>query len=84
MSTRQPDKVIRIGFVSASIFSNDVDHEGGTRKFHSVVIQKRYLEEGKPKYTSSFSLSELPLALRVLTLAQTWVEEREVDVDLSN
>ncbi len=84
MSTRQPDKVIRIGFVSASIFGNEIEHEGGSRKFHSVVIQKRYSEGEKVKYTSSFSLSELPLAIRVLTLAQTWVEEREADVDLSN
>lgn len=82
MSNRQPNKVIRIGFVSASIFSNDVDHEGGTRKFHSVVIQKRYTEGEQVKYTSSFSLSELPLAIRVLTLAQVWVEKQEAYVDL--
>lgn len=84
MAKNRPDKVIRLGYVSASIFSNEVENDGGTRTLHSVVIQKRYLEDGKPKYTSSFTLSELPLAVRALQLAQQWVEQQEAYLDLTD
>ena len=70
MAKNKPDKVIRIGYVSASIFRNEIKNDGETRTLHSVVIQKRYVENGQAKYASSFSLSELPLAARVLILAQ--------------
>ena len=82
MSSRKPDKVIRIGYVSASIFSNELEGENGKYLLHSVVIQKRYMEGNQVKYTSSFGLSELPLAARVLQLAQHWVEEQEAHVQL--
>lgn len=86
MAQRKPVKVFRIGFVSASIFGNDVENDDGSRTLHSVAVQKRYVEgEGKSRevrYTSSFGLSELPQAVRVLELAQAWVEEREADVPI--
>lgn len=86
MAQRKPVKVFRIGFVSASIFGNDVENDDASRTLHSVVVQKRYVEgTGKSRevrYTSSFGLAELPQAIRVLELAQTWIEEREADVPL--
>lgn len=74
---RAPEKVFRIGFVSASVFVREIEGDGGTRTIRSVNVQKRYQDGDETKYTSSFSLSELPQAIRVLQLAQEHVETHE-------
>ncbi len=79
----KPEKVLRIGFVSASIFAHDVESEEGKRTMRSVSVQKRYLDGTEVKYTSSFSLAELPQALRVLDLALRYVEGREAEIELN-
>ena len=80
MSQKKPEKVVRIGFVSASIFAHDVETDGGKRTIRSVSIQKRYMDGDDVKYTSSFNLSELPQAIRCLELAQQHVEAREAEI----
>ncbi|MBC8288794.1 MAG: hypothetical protein H8E37_00600 [Planctomycetes bacterium] len=80
----RPEKVFRIGFVSASVFAHKVDSEEGTRTIRSVSIQKRYRDGEDVKYTSSFNLAELPLALRVIELAQHYVESKEAEVSLGD
>lgn len=77
MSNKRPVKVYRIGFVSASIFAHDVETDDGKRTMRSVSVQKRYMDGEEPKFTSSFNLSELPQAIRVLQLAQDYVEQQE-------
>ena len=57
MAPRKPEKVFRIGFVSASVFGHPVDTDGGSRIIRSVSIQKRYMDGDEAKYTSSFNLS---------------------------
>lgn len=84
MSQRKPEKVFRIGFVSASVFARDVDTDDGKRTLRSVNVQKRYMDGDEVKYTSSFSLAELPQAIRVLQLAQQHVEAREAEIRLSD
>ncbi len=79
---KAPEKMFRIGFVSASVFAHEVESDETKRTIRSVSVQKRYLDEGEPKYTSSFNLSELPQAIRALQLAQLYVEVREADVPL--
>lgn len=74
---RAPEKVFRIGFVSASVFVRELENDGGSRTVRSVNVQKRYQDGDETKYTSSFSLSELPQAIRVLQLAQQHVEASE-------
>ena len=83
MSQRKPEKVFRIGFVSASVFAHDVDTDDGTRTIRSVNVQKRYMDGDEAKYTSSFGLSELPQAIRVLQLAQQHVEASEAEIALN-
>ena len=83
MASKRPEKVFRIGFVSASVFAHDVENDDGKRTMRSVSIQKRYLDGEEAKYTSSFNLSELPQAIRVLQLAQDYVEAREAQLALS-
>ena len=82
--SNKPEKVFRIGYVSASVFARDVDVEGGKRTLRSVNVQKRYVDDGNTKYTSSFGLAELPQAIRCLQLAQQYIEAREAEVNLDD
>ena len=84
MSQRKPEKVFRIGFVSASVFAREVDTDDGKRTLRSVNVQKRYMDGDEAKYTSSFSLAELPQAIRVLQLAQQHVEASEAEIRLND
>ena len=83
-SNGRPEKVFRIGFVSASVFAHEVENGDDKRTMRSVSVQKRYLDGDEAKYTSSFNLSELPQAVRALQLAQEYVEAREAEVALSD
>ena len=76
-SSNSPEKVFRIGFVSASVFVHEVDSDGSKRSIRSVSVQKRYHDGDEVKYTSSFNLNELPQAIRVPQLAQQHVEASE-------
>jgi len=83
-SQRKPEKVFRIGFVSASVFAHNVETDGVTRTIRSVSIQKRYKDGDDVKYASSFNLAELPQALRVMQLAQEHVELAEAEIHLAD
>ncbi|HLQ46408.1 MAG TPA: hypothetical protein VK137_16815 [Planctomycetaceae bacterium] len=83
MAQKKPENVYRIGFVSASVFVHDVETDDGKRTLRSVSVQKRYLDGEEAKYTSSFGLTELPQAIRVLQLTQQYVEAREAEISLS-
>jgi hypothetical protein len=84
MASCKPEKVYRIGYVSASVFTREVDTDDGKRTLRSVNLQKRYMDGDEVKYTSSFSLAELPQALRVLQLAASHVEQQEATVSLND
>lgn len=53
----KPERVFRIGSVSASVFKNE-PNEG--RSFRSVVLQRSYQDSGDRKYTNNFTLSDRP------------------------
>ena len=76
----KPEKVIRIGYVSASIFVNEIKSEGGTRTVRNVNLQRRYKDGDEWKSASSFGLGDLPCALRVLQLALEHIETVEAEV----
>ena len=84
MAKNRPEKMFRIGFVSASVFAHNVETEEGTRTVRSVSVQKRYRDGDEVRYVSSFNLSEMPLAIRVLQLAQQYVESHEAEVVLTD
>ncbi|TWT51738.1 hypothetical protein KOR42_34250 [Thalassoglobus neptunius] len=78
MASNSPEKTFRIGLVSASIFANEA--EGGKRTILNVNLQRRYRDGDSWKSSTSFGLADIPVALRVLQLAQGYVEEREAEV----
>ncbi len=67
--SKAPETTFRLGNVSASVFVNEANGDGGKRKFRSVNVQRSYRDGDDTKYTSSFGLSDLPTAIRVLQLA---------------
>lgn len=77
---KSPEKVFRIGHVSASVFLNEGSSEGNARSFRSVNIQRSYRDGDDTKFSSSFTLADLPTAIRVLQLAQHYVEQVEAEV----
>ena len=76
----KPVKVFHIGYVSGSIFLNEIDTEGGRRTIRNVNLQRRYKDGDEWKSSTSFSLADIPIAIRVLQLAQQFVEEAEAGV----
>ena len=75
--SKAPETTFRLGNVSASVFVNEVDGDRGKRKFRSVNVQRSYRDGDETKFVSSFGLSDLPSAIRVLELAQAHVESKE-------
>ncbi len=75
----KPEKVFRIGSVSASIFVNEVETDSGKRKLRNVNVQRSYRDGDDWKSSSSFGLSDLPAALAVLRLATDFVADKEAD-----
>ena len=78
----KPEKVFRIGPVTASVFLNEIETEGGKRSVHSVSLQRRYRDDkdGQWKSSSSFGLGELPQAIAALDLAMKYVAGEEASV----
>ena len=75
--SKAPETTFRLGNISASVFVNEADGDGGKRTFRSVNVQRSYRAGEETKYTASFNLSDLPAAIRVLQLAQAHVESKE-------
>jgi hypothetical protein len=81
-----PEKIFRIGLINASVFKNVIepkeDGKGQKKTVRSVNLQRRYFDEKEDKWesTTSFQLSDLPAAIRVMQLAQEYVESVEAEV----
>lgn len=75
----KPEQVFRLGVVSASVFVNEIDTDGGKRQMRNVNLQRRYRDsdDGEWKSSSSFGLAELPQALAVLQMAFDHVAGKE-------
>ena len=74
-----PEKVIRIGSVSASIFANQVKTESGPREMRNVNLQRRYKDGDEWKSATTFGLSDLPNDIHVLQLALQHIEAAEMN-----
>jgi hypothetical protein len=76
----KPEKVFRIGLVSASIFANEVGNDDKQRTIRSVSLQRRYLDGDEWKSSTSFGLAELPTVATVVRLATDDIASKEADV----
>lgn len=72
----QPEKVIRIGSVSASVFVNESTEH---RSFRSVTLQRSYRDGDQTKYTGNLNLGHLPNAIAVLKLALEHIAHEEAE-----
>jgi hypothetical protein len=82
--SQSPEKVFRVGRCSASVFKNMIEPKDGEsgqkRPMRTVNLQRRYKDDdGEWKTSTSFGLGDLPCAVRVLELAQHYVESIEAD-----
>jgi hypothetical protein len=75
---QSPERTIRFGPVSASVFVQTSGTNGETREFRTVKLQRSYKDGDKRKYADNFTLSDLPQAVRCLQLAQEHVEAQEL------
>ncbi len=73
----KPTTTIRIGSVIGNVFVNEVDTDGGKRQIRSVSLQRSYCQDNETKYSSSFGIADIPVAIRVLQLAQEQIEKQE-------
>jgi hypothetical protein len=76
----KPEKVFRVGSVSASVFKNTVETQNGKRDMRNVALQRAYRDGEEWKNTSTFGLAEVPQALAVLDLALRYLSNKEADV----
>ena len=81
--SRRPEKVYRIGSVTASVFTREVTGDKGARTLRSVKLQKRSMDGNEGRYTDSFSLSEIPQAQRAFDLATRWLKHHEAELDFN-
>jgi len=72
MATNKPIHEIRLGKVKAAIWANDTS--SGVR--HNVTVERLYKDGDDWKSTSSFGRDDLPLVIKVLDQAHTWIFEQ--------
>lgn len=77
----KPEKQFRIGSVASSVFGNEITGEDGSKRtVRSVTLQRGYRDDkGEWRNATSFGLSDLPAAIRVLELALRYVESQEAE-----
>ena len=75
---KKPERTIRLGRVSASVFVQKVGENGEEREFRTVNLQRSYRDGSKTKYADNFTLGDLPAAIRCLELAQRHVEAEDM------
>jgi len=74
----KPERVIRFGAISASVFGNEIETDGGKKTIRNVKLQRRYRERGGEWKTScSFTLADLPVAVEVLKQATEYIAHLE-------
>ena len=76
----KPDRTFRLGPISATVWLNEVDTDSGSAEIRNVTLQRRYRDGDDWKSSSSLGVQDLPQAIRVLQLAQQYIEPLEATV----
>ena len=69
----KPKKSFRAGPITASVFVNVRKVDGKNTEIPSVSFQKRYLDAGEWKSTTSLNTNDLPKAVLALTKAYDFI-----------
>ena len=73
MSNR-PEQVFKVGPVRASVFRNEITHNGRIVSLPKVVLEVRYKDKsGEWKGTNSLSVNDLPKAILALQKAYDFI-----------
>jgi len=70
---QKPAHTIKLGRVKAAIWANESETSGLR---YNLTISRLYKDGEKWKDSTSFGRDELPLAIKVLDLAHTWMFEQ--------
>jgi hypothetical protein len=65
----KPEKKFQSGTIEASIFENEIQHNGKNVKIKKVAFQKRYKSDQGWKTTYSLDTNDIPKAILVLSKA---------------
>ncbi len=76
----RPVHEIRLGRIRAAVWENAT--QNGTR--HNVTVSRLYKDGDKWKDSSSFGREDLPLVMKVLDIAHTWIYEHPAARDDNN
>lgn len=74
MTTTKPEKIIRIGSISASIWKRPAK-DGGSF-FYSVQFQRSYRTDSSTQYTDSFNHDDLLNVAEIARRAESWIASR--------
>ena len=67
----RPVHEIRLGRIRAAVWENATQNG----MFHNVTVSRLYKEEEQWKDSTSFGREDLPLLIKVLDQAHTWIYE---------
>ena len=66
----KPEKKIKVGAVTASVFANEIDGKNGKAVVKSVSLQRTYKDKnGEFQHTTSFGPNDIPKAVLALSKA---------------
>ena len=72
MATNKPAHEIKFGKIKATIWANDTS--AGVR--HNVTVERLYKDGDDWKTSTSFGRDDLPLAVKALDQAHSWIFEQ--------
>ena len=76
----QPLAKFKAGAVSSAVWENQANMNGKTVRMMKATAERRYTDAaGGWKSSSSFSRSEIPLAIHCLRKAFEWILEKEAE-----
>lgn len=73
----KPAVVFKARGVSASVFANRVQANGGEFTMYKTALTKTYKDGNEFKRTSSFTRDEIPVAQMLLAKAYDWIHAIE-------
>ncbi len=75
--SNKPAKVFRLRGISASIFANKTNDEGGDSVYYKVTVQRTYRDGDEFKTTTSFTRDDLPIVDLLVKRSWAYILEAE-------